>query len=66
MKKLIMLGLVTIWISNCLVINPLGLNVGRERGSEASDRITTAAIRTDLLYSTILTEGKVTGFSIFI
>ncbi|MCG9875092.1 MAG: TIGR04452 family lipoprotein [Leptospiraceae bacterium] len=64
MKKFLVLGILlfTIILNNCIILNPIGLNSGREKGSEAADRIVNAAILTDLINSTLFTRR--TSFSI--
>jgi len=58
MKKFLILGILlfTIIFNNCIILNPIGLNSGREKGSEAADRIVNAAILTDLINSTVFTR----------
>lgn len=58
MKKFLVLGILlfTIIFNNCIILNPIGLNSGREKGSEAADRIVNAAILTDLINSTVFTR----------
>lgn len=47
----------SIFLSGCLILNPLGISQGREKGSDAKDRITTAAITADLIYFPVLTSA---------
>jgi small lipoprotein (TIGR04452 family) len=56
MKKYTVLGILlfSIVLSNCIILNPIGLNSGREKGSEAADRIVNAAILSDLINSSLL------------
>lgn len=54
MLKKMILGALAFSLTNCLVLNPLGANLDREKGSVAAGRITDAAIQTDLINSTIL------------
>ncbi|XDD44589.1 TIGR04452 family lipoprotein [Leptospira sp. WS60.C2] len=53
LKKLILSAL-ALSLTNCLILNPLGATIDREKGSEAAGRITDAAIQTDLINSTLL------------
>ena len=54
MLKKMILGALAFSLTNCLVLNPLGANLDREKGSVAAGRITDAAIQTDLINSTVL------------
>ncbi|XDD48485.1 TIGR04452 family lipoprotein [Leptospira sp. WS39.C2] len=54
MLKKLLLGAIALSLTNCLVLNPLGANLDREKGSVAAGRITDAAIQTDLINSTLL------------
>lgn len=50
MRKILLACLVvTALVANCTILNPLGLSIDREKGSEAKDRITTAATTNDIL-----------------
>ncbi|WP_411823585.1 TIGR04452 family lipoprotein [Leptospira sp. 'Mane'] len=64
MKIKCLVLLIGISITNCLILNPVGLNVDREKGSEAADRIRQAAITADLTNSLILSGGRTAGISI--
>lgn len=57
MKKILTLVIAVVVFSNCLLLNPLGLNVGREKGSEVADRMVTAAITADLISSVIFSAA---------
>ncbi|TGM77837.1 TIGR04452 family lipoprotein [Leptospira bouyouniensis] len=59
MLKKMILGALAFSLTNCLVLNPLGANLDREKGSVAAGRITDAAIQTDLINSTVL-SGRAT------
>ncbi|GBF44209.1 hypothetical protein LPTSP2_35120 [Leptospira ellinghausenii] len=54
MLKKLLLGAIALSLTNCLVLNPLGATIDREKGSVAAGRITDAAIQTDLVNSTLL------------
>ncbi|MBL0953966.1 MULTISPECIES: TIGR04452 family lipoprotein [Leptospira] len=54
MLKKLLLGAIALSFTNCLVLNPLGATIDREKGSVAAGRITDAAIQTDLVNSTLL------------
>jgi small lipoprotein (TIGR04452 family) len=56
MKKILTLVIAVVVFSNCLLLNPLGLNVGREKGSEVADRMVTAAITADLTSSALVSS----------
>jgi len=56
-KKLTLATFILLVATQCIVLNPLGLTVNREKGSDAKDRITTAAITADLLYYTLFAVG---------
>lgn len=53
LKKLLFVAL-AFSLTNCLVLNPVGATLDREKGSEAASRITDAAIQTDLVRSVII------------
>ncbi|PJZ44155.1 TIGR04452 family lipoprotein [Leptospira brenneri] len=53
LKKLLFVAL-AFSLTNCLVLNPVGATLDREKGSEAASRITDAAIKTDLVNSVVL------------
>ncbi|TGL62483.1 TIGR04452 family lipoprotein [Leptospira jelokensis] len=64
LKKIVFL-LLAISLTNCLVLNPAGASLDREKGSEAASRITDAAIQTDLINSVVLTgRGNISIFSL--
>ncbi|PJZ36243.1 lipoprotein [Leptospira levettii] len=54
MLKKLLLGAIALSFTNCLVLNPLGATIDREKGSVVAGRITDAAIQTDLVNSTLL------------
>ncbi|TGM06583.1 TIGR04452 family lipoprotein [Leptospira jelokensis] len=58
LKKIVFL-LLAISLTNCLVLNPAGASLDREKGSEAASRITDAAIRADLVRSVTLVGSPV-------
>ncbi|MCC5814347.1 MAG: TIGR04452 family lipoprotein [Leptospira sp.] len=49
MKKIYIGVMLSVLFSNCLILNPLGIQHGRESGSDAKDRIYTAALNGELL-----------------
>ncbi|MBM9547470.1 TIGR04452 family lipoprotein [Leptospira sp. 201903074] len=53
LKKLLFVAL-AFSLTNCLILNPAGATIDREKGSVAASRITDAAIQTDLVRSIIL------------
>lgn len=55
MKKIILGILFTLFFSNCFILNPLGLTVERYSGSDAKDKIYTAALNGELLLTARLT-----------
>jgi small lipoprotein (TIGR04452 family) len=66
MKKYVISFLLVLTIvSNCMILNPLGLTLNREKGSDAKDRITTAAITADVVNTTILSSIISRGQSTF-
>lgn len=54
LKKLLFVAL-AFSLTNCLILNPAGATIDREKGSEAASRITDAAIQTDLVRYVALT-----------
>lgn len=52
-------------VAHCIILNPLGLNVGRQKGNEVKDRIITASIVNDLTTTFIASRGSIVGISIF-
>ncbi|MCW7467399.1 TIGR04452 family lipoprotein [Leptospira levettii] len=61
MLKKILLGAIALSLTNCLVLNPLGASLDREKGSVAAGRITDAALQADIVNRTI---GLGNGISI--
>ncbi|ABZ95875.1 TIGR04452 family lipoprotein [Leptospira biflexa] len=57
MLKKMILGALAFSLTNCLVLNPLGANLDREKGSVAAGRITDAAIQADIVNG-ILLSGR--------
>ncbi|MCG6146224.1 TIGR04452 family lipoprotein [Leptospira bandrabouensis] len=53
LKKILFVAL-AFSLTNCLVLNPVGATIDREKGTEVASKITDAAIQTDLINSTIL------------
>lgn len=53
LKKLLFVAL-AFSLTNCLILNPAGATIDREKGSVVASRITDAAIQTDLINSTVL------------
>lgn len=51
MKKITLGILIALLLGNCLILNPLGIQAGRESGSDAKDRIYNAALTGELLLS---------------
>ncbi|TGL57162.1 TIGR04452 family lipoprotein [Leptospira ognonensis] len=64
MLKSLFIILIGISLSGCAILNPVGLNADREKGSEAATRIRSAAITTDLANSLVLTGGRSASVSI--
>jgi small lipoprotein (TIGR04452 family) len=65
MYKYLFVILLGISLSGCVILNPLGLNVDREKGSEAASRIREAAITTDIANSLLITGGRGVAVTIF-
>ncbi|MCW7473184.1 TIGR04452 family lipoprotein [Leptospira levettii] len=61
MLKKILLGAIALSLTNCLVLNPLGASLDREKGSVAAGRITDAALQADIVNRAI---GLGSGISI--
>lgn len=60
MKKNLLITFISItFLGNCIVLNKLGLNVDRIKGSEAASQIRSAAIAQDVLISAAL-AGRAT------
>ncbi|MBM9590680.1 TIGR04452 family lipoprotein [Leptospira sp. 201903075] len=53
LKKILFVAL-AFSLTNCLILNPAGATIDREKGSVVASRITDAAIQTDLINSTVL------------
>ncbi|TGK54451.1 TIGR04452 family lipoprotein [Leptospira kanakyensis] len=53
LKKILFVAL-AISLTNCVILNPLGATIDREKGSEAASRITDAAIQADLVRAIVL------------
>lgn len=49
MLKKVVLSILAFSLTNCLILNPLGATLDREKGSEAAGRITDAAITADIV-----------------
>ncbi|BDA77760.1 hypothetical protein LPTSP3_g06900 [Leptospira kobayashii] len=64
MKIKCLILFVVISMSNCVLLNPVGLNIDREKGSEAASRIREAAITIDLVNTLAATGGRAAGISI--
>jgi|JI10StandDraft_1071094.scaffolds.fasta_scaffold1000863_1 small lipoprotein (TIGR04452 family) len=65
MPRVFSIILIGIIISSCALLNPIGLNSDREKGSEAASRIKLAALTTDLVNSFVITGGRSASISIF-
>ncbi|TGL59496.1 TIGR04452 family lipoprotein [Leptospira sarikeiensis] len=51
--KTIFIFLVSLIVTNCAILDPIGLTYDRTKGSEASSRIQDAAITTDIINSSL-------------
>jgi small lipoprotein (TIGR04452 family) len=65
MRKIMLACLVVAaLVANCTILNPLGLSVDREKGSDAKDRITTASTTNDVLILGAIQSRFGSAFSI--
>lgn len=49
MKRILFAAILSMFLGNCIILNPLGLSISRESGSSAKDRIYNAALTGELI-----------------
>ncbi len=65
MRIILTILLLGISLSGCAILNPVGLSLDREKGSDVASRIKDAAITTDIANSLVITGGRGITVTIF-